>query len=595
MQRRARMLASLTAVFCIALTSSSSAQFHMRVDGSPLGLGYTGNAGGPAITPDGNYVLFTADGLHLPGNPLARDVYLYERATNMVSLVSFGPGGQTPNGTGSYVYNRGISGDARWIVYVSTASNLVNQDTNGKLDVFLHDRVTSNTELVSVSTSGAQADFPSDIGADVSDDGRYIAFACRANNLVPSDNNAAGDVFLRDRTAGTTVALSLTPGGATGNATSWHPSMSADGRWIVFESSATDLDPTTPTGGLGTDIFLADCVTGTVECISKTPSGNGGNAQSIFPVISRDGRFAVFTSHADDLVAGDTNFDADVFVCDLATKAITRVSISSTGAEADNQSGSPSISADGRFVTFSSSAKNFVVGLAAGSIFNVYLHDRLTGTTKLVPRSMPNPSVTQGGGNAQSGGGAYNDHQGSSVASDGRWVAYHSLAYNLVPGEFVIGGQNVLLTDMQNPYPPLATHCFGKLNSLGCSPILLPAGAPSISGSGTLSGTLLITASSVLPSKPGIFFWGADSAAPPFGFNGKLCVKPPLIRGPVQVSSSGSGCEGLYTFAFTPAYAVSHGLAAGDDFYCQYWSRDRGFGPPDDFGLTNALHVTLGP
>lgn len=307
-----------------------------------------------------------------------------------------------------------VSSDGRYVAFESDASNLVAGDTNAVNDIFVHDFVTGVTERVSVATGGTQANGASSSPL-ISADGRYVLFASAASNLAPGDKNKLTDLFLRDRTEGTTVRIAEnTPTSPTKS-----KSMSSDGRYVAFSSSATNLVPG-DTNNVA-DVFVYDRTTGAMELVSRNSSGVIGNGPSDGPALSADGRYVAFMSYASNLVAGDTNNQRDVFVKDRVTGAVELVSVSISGANANNWSPyEPDISADGRFVAFTSYATN--LGGSPWGLGDVYLRDRQVGTTELI-------SVDSNGivGNSYSGMG--------TVSSDGRFVAFLCGASNLAPGD----------------------------------------------------------------------------------------------------------------------------------------------------------------
>jgi WD40 repeat protein len=316
-----------------------------------------------------------------------------QATTERVSVDSSGAQGNGHSGLYDPAHNAeigiAISGDASVVAFASEASNLVAGDTNGKRDVFVHDRGSGSTERVSVDSSGTEGDrnsiFPSS-----SDDGMWIAFESDADNLVAGDTNGFTDVFLRDRAAGTTERVSVDSSGNQANGGSYSASLSSDGQVIAFESSATNLVANDKNNHY--DIFVRDRSTGVTERVSVDSSGGGANGDSYDPTLSADGRFVVFTSFATNLVANDTNGASDVFVHDRVTGVTERVSISTSGSEGNGRSFSgrgPSISADGSVVTFMSLASNF--GGGGGSISEVYVHDRSSGVTELVSVIPPDP------------------------------------------------------------------------------------------------------------------------------------------------------------------------------------------------------------
>jgi Tol biopolymer transport system component len=236
---------------------------------------------------------------------------------------------------------------------------------------------------------------------------------------VPNDTNNSDDVFLRDRTTQTTTRVSVATGGGQASSGSQAPRISADGRYVLFESGATDLvaGDTNVTG----DVFLRDVVAGTTERVSISNTGLQATGPSYAPAVSANGRFVAFHSAANNLVTGDTNNAWDVFLRDRQLGTTTRVSVSSTGTQALSNSSNASISADGRFIAFHSGATNLVTGDTNGS-WDVFVRDTQTGTTTRVSRA------TSG---VQSNGSSVN----ASISADGRYVAFHSAATNLVPAD----------------------------------------------------------------------------------------------------------------------------------------------------------------
>ncbi len=285
------------------------------------------------------------------------------------------------------------------------------------------------TERISVSTAGAEAN-GSSFGGCISADGRLVVFTSHASNLVPGDTNGAQDVFLRDRQAGTTVRLSVPPGGGQADAGSWDPAISPDGRFVVFVSAAGNLVPGDGNGAA--DVFLLDRLQGTLELVSVTPAGVSGNAESYDPRVTDDGRRVAFASKASDLLPGDTNGQPDVFLRDLPLGQTERISVSTAGVQGNGPSISPAISADGRIVVFTSQADNLVVPDGNG-VKDIFLRDRQTATTE---------RISNGLGMAQ----ANATSELPNIAADGRLVVFHSHASNLVPGD-VNGQEDIFLFD----------------------------------------------------------------------------------------------------------------------------------------------------
>ncbi|MEU4690519.1 hypothetical protein [Actinoplanes sp. NPDC023714] len=335
-------------------------------------------------------------------------------------LVSVGSGGAPGDAdSGLDLPNGGASDDGRFILFESFATNLVPGDTNGEMDVFVRDRQAGTTERVSVATGGGQGDGMAHMSA-ISGDGRFVAFSSAAANLVPGDTNGVTDVFLRDRQAGTTERISLSSGGEQAGADSTHPSVSDDGNRVVFLSEATDLvDADTNTAR---DVFVRDRQAGTTTRVSVSSEGAQASDYSDLPQISGDGGHVSFHSAAGDLVPGDTNDAADVFVHTLQSATTVRVSVATGGAQGSGSSSSlTTMSDDGRYVGFDSQSPDLVAGDTNGAA-DVFVHDRQTMTTERV-------SVATGGTQADLDSGA------ASISDDGRHVAFVSPATNLVAGD----------------------------------------------------------------------------------------------------------------------------------------------------------------
>src|SRR3990172_1262940 len=263
-----------------------------------------------------------------------------------------------------------ISADGNIVAFRAFASNLVTCDTNGADDIFARDRQAGTTERVSIDSAGAEANGGS-YEAAVSGDGRYVAYRSIATNLVPADTNALGDVFVHDRQTGATERVSVDSAGVQSNGASYEPSVSGDGRYVAFRSAASNLVP--GDDNAFQDIFVHDRQTGATERVSVTSAGGQATNNSYEPAISGDGRYVTFRSRAADLVAGDTNANDDIFVHDLQTGTTERVSVASGGGQSDGYSANPTITSDGRFVGFYSNASDLTSNdaNAAGDIFEI--------------------------------------------------------------------------------------------------------------------------------------------------------------------------------------------------------------------------------
>lgn len=381
-------------------------------------------------------------------------------STVRVSVSGEGLGGNASSGQGS------LSADGRFVVFASLATNLVPGDTNGPpvppprtclylppscdetpleqalqrgADVFVHDRDAdadrvydeagaTTTERVSLASDGSEAHgavFGSRYPV-ISAGGRHVAFTSDAPDLVPGDTNGLPDIFVHDRLTRETRRVSVRTGGEQANGWSWMPSISADGRYIAFESGAFNLIPADANDS--EDIFVHDLHTGTTTRVSVGDGGREGNGGSYGPpAISADGRLVAFYSFASNLVAGDTNEDADVFVHDRLTGATERVSVASDGKEANGPSQIPAISGDGRLVAFKSWASNLSPQDGNGEAVDVYVHNRLTRETSLA-------SVNSAGEQANATTVIEETTPTNALSHDGRYLVMLSWATNLAPG-----------------------------------------------------------------------------------------------------------------------------------------------------------------
>ena len=312
-----------------------------------------------------------------------------------------------------------VSAGGRYVGFFSHADNLVAGDTNGVADIFVRDRQTGITTRVSLDSIGNEANAPS-YGPSISADGRYVAFQSSADNLVTGDTNGVMDVFVHDRQTGTTTRVNLDSAGNEGNALSYAASISADGRYVAFESNADNL-VAGDTNGVA-DIFVRDRQTGTTTRASLDSANNEGNNTSSGASISGDGRYVVFHSYATNLVTGDTNNVPDVFVRDRQTGTTTRISLDSADIGGNGASTWGTTSTDGRYVAFYSRADNLVAGDTNGQS-DVFVRDRQTGTTTRVSLDSANNEAIGG------------SSRFPTLSADGRYVAFVSSADNLVAGD----------------------------------------------------------------------------------------------------------------------------------------------------------------
>ncbi|BCD96231.1 dockerin type I domain-containing protein [Marinagarivorans cellulosilyticus] len=311
-------------------------------------------------------------------------------------------------------YKASISANGNHIAFFSNASNLVADDFNAFGDIFVRDLTTGVTERVNVDSAGNEAMGHSEFG-DISADGRYVVFSSHADNLVPGDTNGWDDVFIRDRELGTTERLSVSTSGAQTNWWSQEPSISGDGRYVVFTSHDSQLSPNDTNNTH--DVFLRDRQAGTTTLISVSTTGTLANGGSYMPTISDNGTHITYVSSASNLVANDTNGWEDIFVYEIATGTTTRVSLDIAGAQIQGNSRDPNISANGRYVVFLSNNSEFDPFIFDES--EILLHDTQTSTTEKITISHD--------GSATSG-----MNSRPSISADGRYVSFSSNISNLI-------------------------------------------------------------------------------------------------------------------------------------------------------------------
>ncbi|HMP47793.1 MAG TPA: flagellin [Oligoflexia bacterium] len=366
-----------------------------------------------AISADGRFVAFSSGSSNLVAGDSngQSDAFIKDMLTGETRRVSTDSSGNQANGQSIVT---AISADGRFVTFSSTATNLVAGYTNGAQDVFIKDMQTGETKRVSTDSSGNQSNGQSFVSY-VSADGRFVTFSSTATNLVAGDTNGSIDVFIKDIQTGETRRVSTDSSGNQANSTSLVTGISADGRFVAFNSFATNLVAGDTNGAQ--DGFIKDMLTGEVRRVTTDSSGTQANAQSSIGAISADGRYVVFDSVATNLVAGDTNGWSDVFIKDLVTGETRRISTDSSGNQANGQSFATAISADGRYVTFNSAATNLVAGDTNG-IADGFVKDLLTGETRIV--STDSLGIQAG-----------DSTQVTAISADGRYATF----YNAESGE----------------------------------------------------------------------------------------------------------------------------------------------------------------
>ena len=380
----------------------------------------------PSVSEDGRYVAFESRSseMIIP-NTSGRQIFRKDLQTGQLVLVSCDASGVQGNGASSFC---DVSGDGRYVAFESNATNLV-PGGSGSTQAFRKDLLTGEVRVASCTAEGSNGNDLS-MSASISADGRYVAFETDATNLTTPDTNTASDIFRKDLLTGELVLCSRSASGAQADGASFVPEINADGRYVAFESNATNLVAQATSSK---QVFRKDLLTGQVKLASCTPDGVQGSGESWWTSISGDGRFLAFTTQADNLLPQPITFE-QVLRKDLQTGEIRLVSCDASGAPGNNGSEDSSLSADGRFVAFESGANNLVPGDLA--LWDVFRKDMRTGA---IERCSSNAAGT--GANATS--------IVADISGNGRFVAFESGATNLVTP--LVTGQQIYCKELTVP------------------------------------------------------------------------------------------------------------------------------------------------
>jgi Tol biopolymer transport system component len=393
---------------------------------------------GISVSADGTLVAFVSGSPSLVAGDTngVRDVFVRNLVTGTTTRVSLGAGGQA-NGASS---NARISGDGRFVVFTSLAANLVAGDTNSVADVFERDLATGQTTRVSISAGGVQGDDASGgTASGISADGATISFSSAASNLVAGDTNRSRDVFVWTRASGAVERASVAGDGSQAAAgASDASSISADGRYVAFASTAPNL--VAGDTNLAADVFVHDRVTGsTVRASVTAGGGQAATASSLQPGgLAANGQVVAFDTAA-PLAAADIGGN-DVYLRDLAAGTTERISVNSAGLAANGNSSAAAISADGRYVAFESSATNLDPADTGGDE-DVFVRDRVSGLTRLVSASASPIQISQA----------------AAISADARFVALATTAPDMAAGDTAIGfGTGWDVVRLASPFDPPA-------------------------------------------------------------------------------------------------------------------------------------------
>jgi Tol biopolymer transport system component len=402
-----------------------------RVSVDELGVEANGDSSVPQFSDDGRYVGFTssASNLVLDDTNDADDVFVKDRVTGQVERVSVASDGEQSD---DFSVFSGLSATGRYVLFDTTADNPIEEKEESEFDdVFLHDRETGITEIVSIGLDEELGNGQS-FGMAVSASGQFVVFTSLAGNLVEDDNNRRWDIFIRDRVAGTTERITVNAADEEADHDSTFADMSSDGRYVTFASNATNLVP--GDGNKVQDVFLYDHYNGSISRISDLPPIEFPE-NDVIPRISANGRFIVYSTETDSL---DTNIFSDVFVYDSMFESTEVVSVDSNGNASNGNSHWPDVSDDGNRVVFMSLADNLLgPGVDANDAWDNFLHDRSTGTTTLVSQD-------------ENGFQGFEDSWTSRITPDGSQVVFESDASNFVVSD-TNEKRDVFVRDMGGP------------------------------------------------------------------------------------------------------------------------------------------------
>jgi Tol biopolymer transport system component len=372
----------------------------------------------PATSATGQFVAFRSSATNLDGERCKNglnQIFVRDRNTGTVRCVSLNSNGREGDQDSRAP---AISADGRFIAFTSAATNLTGDDCdNGFSQIFLRDITNGTTTCLSVNSNGRDGNQHSD-APSISADGTLIAFDSAATNLTGSKcDNGFHHIFVRDVTGGTTTCVSVRTNGDEGNGDSFDPSISADGRFVVFQSTGTNLATRCNNGN--SHVYMHNLTSGETTCVSVNSAGQQSNGNSGLARISGDGRFVVFQSNPTNLTARCINGFTHVFVRDTIDGRTSCASLDNAGEQGNNDSTGPSISSNGRFVAFSSAATNLTGKRCTGGSIHVFVRDRLDEETKC---ASVGPKKVEGNGESIN----------PSLSANGALVAFESGASNLV-------------------------------------------------------------------------------------------------------------------------------------------------------------------
>ena len=556
----AAMLASSSVALAVAPGFAPGTTTRVSVDST--GTPASATSAGQVISQDGRYVVFASAALNLTSLSVShQEVYRHDRVTGVTELVSVS---RTAVATTGAAFAPSVSADGRFVVFQSFGSDLVANDTNGAMDVFVRDMTSGTTVAASTDASGAfvagggsLGNFPGERA--ISDDGRYVVFTSTSAGLVTAANNNVAQVYVKDLSTGAVVRASVDGTGAAGNGASQHAVISGDGNVVAFESTSTNLSPleTSPLG----QVYVRDLAAGTTTLGSVSESGAVADQAAAVPGLSRDGRYLVFET-ASKLTSSDNDFLYDVYLRDL-TAGTTTLASPGTGA---GDSRAPSVSGDGGYVAFYSADSTLVSG-DLNNANDVYLWSRSTGQLTLV-------SLNDAGqqGNAAS--------TFPSVSANGGSVLFSSTASNLVSSPLT-STQQLYVRDLASDSAPVVAPLADAAVDEG---VTFTASGSFSDPDGSTSWTATVD-------------WGDGAGAQPLAVakDKTFALSKLLTPGTYTVTVSvtdGEGLTGTGTFALAVAN-VAPSVNAGSDAQVGFGTTFAGNGSFTDPGVSEQYSATV--
>jgi Tol biopolymer transport system component len=581
----------LLGLACFLVPSSPASAFQGGcatewISKTPAGQPASGDSADPVLSADARFVAFVSVATNLvPGDTnFEPDVFVVDRRLNTIERVSVGTGDVQGNG-GSWTPD--ISGDGRYVVFISKSTNWDPRDIHPAWDVYLRDRLMKTTELITVPLAPPTSQFKGSGLPRISPDGRYVVFHHGEDNLVLGDSNGAPDVFLHDRTTSVTELVSIDAAGVQSDWDSAVQAISADGRFVAFVSLASNWYPGNPAIPVPKPyLYVRDRLLKTLIPVNLNTQGSLGPGWADWKLdLSDDGRYLayVYWWPHDDL---PPMMWTRLFVRDLVTGVTEPISsvfgnngsIPEVGVAIWNMS----LSADGRFVAFASDYDEYMFHSGNTGGINVFLHDRLTGLTQVASLD---PNGEWPSHPVFSSAIAYQ----ASISSDGTTVAFAVKDPSFGSGSASIFHIHLRTCDWTQPQ----VYCDSQPNSQNCRPSVSFSGSPS---AGAGSGFTL-QAEKLIGKTPGLFFYSTRRPILTPFLGSYLCMEWPIKNMPAQSTggSTPASCTGSLSVDFNAwiSSGADPSLVAGENVCIQAWTRDAGatYGS----NLSNAVAYVIGP